>query len=343
MSETSSLRAVVLVEGISDQRAVVALATRRGRDLEAEGVSVVPIGGAHAIGPTSSGSVHEASTSSSQASATRRRKGPSGAGSSGRDSERISAAPVWRRLASTSATPTSSTSSCERSESSLWSGSSKTRESSARSGPSRSSRRSETSGSRSSLAIHVEPEDPLRGVTRPGARPRPRPASAGRCPRACLTRDSGAHRTVAQPVRRGASAAGARRKEPLLALAFPRELLAPEVDRVARGQGQLSRTSSRRYCDRVGRPAPRCRGSPARSARCRGGARRGDPRLRCRARRRRRARPARGSRRPGRCRSRVSGSLVAADRPDRPPEEIAEDDDEVGCDPCGSPYSSSGL
>jgi hypothetical protein len=44
-------RAVVLVEGVSDQRALVTLATRRGRDLEAEGVSVVPIGGAHAVGP----------------------------------------------------------------------------------------------------------------------------------------------------------------------------------------------------------------------------------------------------------------------------------------------------
>jgi hypothetical protein len=41
----------VLVEGISDQRALTTLAMRRGRDLEAEGVSVVPIGGAHAIGP----------------------------------------------------------------------------------------------------------------------------------------------------------------------------------------------------------------------------------------------------------------------------------------------------
>jgi len=49
---TSSLaRAVVLVEGISDQRALMTLATRRGRDLEAEGVSVVPIGGAHAVAP----------------------------------------------------------------------------------------------------------------------------------------------------------------------------------------------------------------------------------------------------------------------------------------------------
>jgi hypothetical protein len=46
----SGLRAVVLVEGISDQVAVEALAERRGRSLEAEGISVVPIGGAQAIG-----------------------------------------------------------------------------------------------------------------------------------------------------------------------------------------------------------------------------------------------------------------------------------------------------
>jgi hypothetical protein len=43
-------RAVVLVEGISDQWALEALAARRGRDLEVEGVEVVPIGGAQAIG-----------------------------------------------------------------------------------------------------------------------------------------------------------------------------------------------------------------------------------------------------------------------------------------------------
>jgi hypothetical protein len=43
-------RAVVLVEGISDQIAVEALAERRGCKLEAEGISVVPIGGAQAIG-----------------------------------------------------------------------------------------------------------------------------------------------------------------------------------------------------------------------------------------------------------------------------------------------------
>jgi hypothetical protein len=39
------LRAVVLVEGVSDRGAVEALARRRGRDLEAEGVAVVPMGG----------------------------------------------------------------------------------------------------------------------------------------------------------------------------------------------------------------------------------------------------------------------------------------------------------
>lgn len=44
------MNAVILVEGISDQRAVETLAARRGRDLFAEGVSIVPIGGAHAIG-----------------------------------------------------------------------------------------------------------------------------------------------------------------------------------------------------------------------------------------------------------------------------------------------------
>ena len=44
-----ALRAVVLVEGDSDRGAVEALASRRGRDLAAEGVAVVAIGGAQAI------------------------------------------------------------------------------------------------------------------------------------------------------------------------------------------------------------------------------------------------------------------------------------------------------
>jgi hypothetical protein len=43
-------RAIVLVEGISDQIALETLAARRGRNLHDEGISVVPIGGAQAIG-----------------------------------------------------------------------------------------------------------------------------------------------------------------------------------------------------------------------------------------------------------------------------------------------------
>jgi hypothetical protein len=43
-------RAVVLVEGTSDRVAVETLAERWGRDLAAEEVAVVPIGGAQAIG-----------------------------------------------------------------------------------------------------------------------------------------------------------------------------------------------------------------------------------------------------------------------------------------------------
>ena len=46
----AGLRAVVLVEGLSDRAALHALAERRGRDLDAEAVSVVPIGGAQALG-----------------------------------------------------------------------------------------------------------------------------------------------------------------------------------------------------------------------------------------------------------------------------------------------------
>ncbi len=42
--------AVVLVEGVSDKHALEALAARRGRNLDAENVSVVPIGGAQSIG-----------------------------------------------------------------------------------------------------------------------------------------------------------------------------------------------------------------------------------------------------------------------------------------------------
>jgi hypothetical protein len=50
LARVENARAIVLVEGLSDQIALETLATRRGRDLDGEGVVVVPIGGAHAIG-----------------------------------------------------------------------------------------------------------------------------------------------------------------------------------------------------------------------------------------------------------------------------------------------------
>src|SRR5207245_10262352 len=40
---------IVLVEGVTDEHALTLAARRLGRDLKAEGVSVVPINGAHAI------------------------------------------------------------------------------------------------------------------------------------------------------------------------------------------------------------------------------------------------------------------------------------------------------
>ena len=50
LAAAAHARAVVLVEGISDRVALEALAERRGRDLDAERVVVVPIGGAQAVG-----------------------------------------------------------------------------------------------------------------------------------------------------------------------------------------------------------------------------------------------------------------------------------------------------
>jgi hypothetical protein len=49
LAKAGRARAVVLVEGFSDQIAIETLAVRRGRDLAAEGVVVVPIGGAQAV------------------------------------------------------------------------------------------------------------------------------------------------------------------------------------------------------------------------------------------------------------------------------------------------------
>jgi hypothetical protein len=45
-AEAFLARTVVLVEGVSDRLALETLAVRRGRNLDAEGISIVPIGGA---------------------------------------------------------------------------------------------------------------------------------------------------------------------------------------------------------------------------------------------------------------------------------------------------------
>ena len=49
LPQAAAARAVVLVEGVSDQIAVETLARRRDRDLAAEGVVVLPTGGVHGI------------------------------------------------------------------------------------------------------------------------------------------------------------------------------------------------------------------------------------------------------------------------------------------------------
>lgn len=49
LAKLDDAEAVVLVEGISDQIALETAAAGRGRDLDAERVVIVPIGGAHAI------------------------------------------------------------------------------------------------------------------------------------------------------------------------------------------------------------------------------------------------------------------------------------------------------
>jgi hypothetical protein len=50
LARAADARAIVLVEGFSDQIALETLAMRRGRKLDDEGIAVVPIGGAQAVG-----------------------------------------------------------------------------------------------------------------------------------------------------------------------------------------------------------------------------------------------------------------------------------------------------
>ncbi len=103
------LLAVVLVEGISDQLALEALARRRGRDLEAEGIRIVSMGGATTIGRFLERFGPHGSDVDWRACATPTRSAPSSAVSGGPVSAPTSPAPTWRRWVSTCATPTSRT------------------------------------------------------------------------------------------------------------------------------------------------------------------------------------------------------------------------------------------
>lgn len=51
LAKARQAEAVILVEGIADQIAIETLAPRLGRDLDSEGVVVLPVGGAQAITP----------------------------------------------------------------------------------------------------------------------------------------------------------------------------------------------------------------------------------------------------------------------------------------------------
>ena len=101
------MRTVLLVEGVSDRVAVETLAARRGRDLGAEGVSVVPIGGAKNIGSFlerfgPKGLGREAG----RASAMRARSVTSSAGSSGPASAPAYPATRWSGSGSSCASKT---------------------------------------------------------------------------------------------------------------------------------------------------------------------------------------------------------------------------------------------
>ncbi|MGW8887852.1 TOPRIM nucleotidyl transferase/hydrolase domain-containing protein [Streptomyces sp. NPDC055749] len=50
LAAASAVRTAVLVEGVSDRVALEALAARHGRDLGAQGIAVIPLGGATSIG-----------------------------------------------------------------------------------------------------------------------------------------------------------------------------------------------------------------------------------------------------------------------------------------------------
>jgi OLD-like protein len=98
LAKAAAARAVVLVEGISDQIAVETLAARRGRDLGAERVVVLPVGGAHAMtryltrfGPAGAGLSLAGLCDAGEESVVRRALASAGIGSPGTraDMERL--------------------------------------------------------------------------------------------------------------------------------------------------------------------------------------------------------------------------------------------------------------
>lgn len=90
LAKAAAAEAVVLVEGISDQIAVETLAARRGLDLNAERVVVLPVGGAHAmtrylalLGPAGAGLRLTGLCDAGEADVVRRALASAGIGSPG--------------------------------------------------------------------------------------------------------------------------------------------------------------------------------------------------------------------------------------------------------------------
>ena len=94
LARAEAARAVVLVEGVSDQIAVETLARRRGRDLAAEGVAVLPVGGAHGaarylrrFGPQGTGARLTGFCDAGEAHIVRRGLVSAGLGTAGSDAD----------------------------------------------------------------------------------------------------------------------------------------------------------------------------------------------------------------------------------------------------------------
>jgi hypothetical protein len=110
LSSADDARAIVLVEGVSDQIAIETLAARRGRDLATEGVAVVPIGGAQAVTPFVTRFGREDRTGGWPVYATSARSSSSDVASNAPASALTSPARTWSGWASSSASRTSRTS-----------------------------------------------------------------------------------------------------------------------------------------------------------------------------------------------------------------------------------------